>query len=788
MNNLKKLLLSIALCVTVLPIFACEKFGDTSTNDTLSSSEESLPLTSEEESSSSESSSEDQNDITAPIKLGEAVQGKKRTFLDHINNNIRLKNGINRFDFTAKVKSNQTTTIGRSQMMIEKENDALTRFYVYDPLSSVDAYSDFQYVYTEQENMKLRLDKNTFDLLSYVEDLESPYEEEGVSSIQAYQQGYVRQYVLSFTEEYALAETEELLQNLPGAILTDCKSTFVISNSSMVEQLSIDLIYSGENITLIAARQITWNVAYTFPDFSQYQTPYTTSAALGELSEAIELSQNELSYTKSIVNEGTQTFSYTQMVDNGNFSAAAQYPTSSPRYYTNGIAYQQKTIDYFEKHLVFEPMDYDSFYQSAFESVRARDVNLLNFDLHLNESHIAFILKYEQAGKTIYDCVLNEDGEDFVGIFSSYIECGRIVYTIENDKITKLSYESLEKGCRLYVTADFSVNSDIFEGVDFSAYKMLVNGSNPITEAQATVRPDHEFNQAFVNYQTGEIFLKGDNKKLYRFDKNHNLLNTYDLQLDYGYDYFGGILGVDSNCVYYSAYYGYNTSSDSKVFSLYLGSGAIYENGYGLSYDYHPVAVVYGRVYYEDSNGIFSKGSVGSTTRNYLKIEGARYVSFEKYDTQNNAFILSGYDYSSNYFLGVYNLSTSTLTKEYDAPHLSDESPYWGGNMCGDGFFDDGVFRWYSSIGKTANEPSYLSVVDGHPDRYYTSDILANWQIVKETDKYLFTTYCIYEKTTGKIIYFPQQATYMLFNGGIHVWAYQIDSSETEKTWYTFYF
>ena len=152
MNNLKKLLLSLVLCIAALPVFACVKSGDTSQSDSLASLEESL-TSSEEISSPDDTSSDSEGDITDPIKLGEAIQGTKQSFLEHINTSIAFKNGTNRYDFVAKIKADDTRFVGRLRMMIEKENDTLTRFYVNDPLSDVNAYSDLQYVYVDRKSV-----------------------------------------------------------------------------------------------------------------------------------------------------------------------------------------------------------------------------------------------------------------------------------------------------------------------------------------------------------------------------------------------------------------------------------------------------------------------------------------------------------------------------------------------------------------------------------------------------------------------------------------------------------
>ena len=762
MAKLKKFLLLLALCAMTFPVIACS--GDTAKN---------------EESNSTSSNGGAQLDSS--IELGEEVKGKKKDFLKKINNAILLKEGVSKYDLSTKTEIDDVSFSVSAHMMIEKTDGNISRYHVSVPVNAVHAYSDLEYVYTEQEGEKLRLEKNAFDMPSYIEDIEEAYSDEDITSIKAYRKGYVDQYVVNYSQSYVEEEMEEALDELSGAILTDCTGTFVISENSTVETLTLEFLYSGKNCTLYATRQITPNASFTFPDFSEYQKPYATSLAFAELFTAIDESQSASSHTKTLSKNGTPYFSYVLNQTSGRPEAVAQYSSLSPRYYKKGVAYQEQSFGYGESSPAFSPMLYESFYEGAIEYVS--HVELLDFDLNLAEKHVSYVIKQELADQTVYKCILNDDGAELIqDVLGTYTTQKSVTYTLQKGRITSISLSSENGEPFAALTVDFSANPNLFEGVDFSTYRMLVDGSNPLTSVQASVRSAYDFENTFVNYQTGELFLK-NGKKLYRLDKNHNLLNTYDLKLDFGYDFFGGFLGLDYGSIYYSAYYGYSTSSDSRVYRIDLSSGSISEAGYGLSYNYYPVAVMNGTVYYQDSYGIFSKAAY-ATEKNYLMSD----VSFEKYDGKNRAFILSGYDQNSNYFLGSYSFSTHTLTKEYGLPHLSDSHSLLGGNMCGDGFFDEEVFRWYFTIGKTEYKPQYLNVVDMHPERHYASEELAKWQIVWETDEYVFTTYCIYAKDTGKLLYFPQKASYTFFDGGLHVWAYEIDNSETERTLYTFTF
>ena len=767
MDKLKTIFLSLALGATAFSFFACS--GDTAPKQ-------------ESEAQSEEISAD------APIELGQPVNGKEEDFLKAVNEAIVLKNGISRYDLTVQLKVDGALVSTQAQMFIEKEKGEIARYYVNNAATQTQAYTDGDYVYAEVEGEKLRMDKNAFDMPSYIVDLEETYAQTEIEKITAYKKGYTFQYVIEFTESYVYEQLEELMDGSTGAIPTDCNSTFVLSSSSAMEKLTIDFLYAGKACSVTATRQITSNVNYTFPDFSKYQESYPTHLAVEELFTAIASSQSETSYTKTL-SSGAPYFTYTLYQSNGKKEAAAKRSALAPFYYKDGVTYKESKYDYFNKALTLNPAPYESFFEEATEEVSY--AGILGFDLGLNDNHIDFVIKKETDGKTVYQCFLNERGDTRIesALDCRDIEKGKVVYTVEGGNITEIAIACREESSTfaLSLSVDFSKNPNLFDGVDFSAYRILVDESNALTDVKATVRSAYDFENYFVNYQTGDIFLK-NGKQLYRLDKNHNLLNTYTLLLDYGYTFFGGVLGADSYNLYYAAYYGYSTSSDSKVYCLNLSSGEISESGYGQSYSYYPVAVVFGTVYYQDRDGYLFTKYFGSNEKNVLKMNGASDIYFEKYLTQSRAFLVSGYDYESNYFLGLYDLDTQTLYKEYDLPHLSDDSSLLGGNTCGDGFFDEDEFRWYTSIGQTVATPQYLSVLDQHPDKHYSTDELASWQIVKETEKYLFTTYCVYEKATGKILYFPQKAAYLLFDGGIHVWAYEVDTSETERTLYSFYF
>ena len=133
----------------------------------------------------------------------------------------------------------------------------------------------------------------------------------------------------------------------------------------------------------------------------------------------------------------------------------------------------------------------------------------------------------------------------------------------------------------------------------------------------------------------------------------------------------------------------------------------------------------------------------------------------------------------------IYDLKTDTLcVDESEGFYRNDEY------LVGEGYYDPetGILHRFSEIGKTKTE-KYLGVIDRHPDRDYYSPIDANWQIIKENSKYIFTTMGVYEKSSENFIYFPEKADYRFFNGGVHVWAYYRYSFTAEtKTLYTFYF
>jgi hypothetical protein len=201
-----------------------------------------------------------------------------------------------------------------------------------------------------------------------------------------------------------------------------------------------------------------------------------------------------------------------------------------------------------------------------------------------------------------------------------------------------------------------------------------------------------------------------------------------------------------------------------------LTNGSCYRVESNNSYSKKPIAYVNGGIIYDSYDG-------GLQVSHTLTSEDFLY-----FDIADKLLFMDGY-VNSEYYIGVYDFNSNTFRKEkYDDLISSD-------GYCGEGFYDeDEVYRTYASIGKTKTETEYLKVIDLSPNRYYEYDIDANWQIVKDTSKYTFTTHGVYEKATGNFIYFRRKAEYRFFDGGVHVWDSYLNFFLDDMNWYTFYY
>lgn len=720
------------------------------------------------------------NNNNESVDLGEEIKGNKEDFLAQINSANVLKDGISKIDISLNLYNVEKPISTQAQIIIEKQESQISRYYVNYPSEKINAYSDMNYVYTEFEGDKLRMDKNALNMPTFIEEIEEPYHIENIDSIKAYKKDGERNYVVTYIENYINSELEVLFDELPGATLTNIISTFTISNSNMVETLEFTLQYKKKNYEISASRKVEPEISYSFPNFSQYNETYSFTSACDEIQSAINHALVRQSYSKTLYEDGEQTFSYSVNKNYGEFEAIAQYKDIDTRYYKNGKIYETLSEKYSENYYpCYKPIEYNDFYSYALEEVNC--VALMDFDLRLRENHFAFVLKKEDSNRTVYKCILTESGsnqvENVIGIYN--FSRGVVTYTIEGDEIVNITIMAIVSG-KSYTLTINSLSTLNFP--DFSSYRMLYDESNLLTDVKATVRPGYDLNKnVLVDYQTGEIFFESSDNKIYRLDKNHNILDAYDLSFNYGYNYFGGFLGHNFGYVYYTIY---NGSNYYKVYQIDLTTGETFLIDES-SYDYYPIAVFAGTIYYQHNDGKIMVQTSSFSPATYLTIEGVSSVEFKHYDMINNVFILNGYDSNDNYFLGTYNYLNNTFTKEYDAPNLSDEI-YGLEIMNGDGFFNNNIFRWYSSIGKAVESPEYLKVLVKDPDRYFTVEEY-DWQIVKETEKYIFTTYGVYEKTTGNILYFPEKTTYLLFNGGLHVYGFE-NVYEPEKTLFTFYF
>lgn len=726
---------------------------------------------------SNESESETESEIVSvpeigeSLELGDEISGSKDEFLSVINDAITLGDGVSEYDIVGNLKTgNQGSSITSFKVVIDKKNGAIERFYVYSPMEDIDAYSDFEYVYTTRFDQKVRLDKNAIDLLDYITDIEELYNADDILQIKAYKKGYTTQYVFSFTEDYALNELEEFMEQLDGAFLNDCQGVLVISNGGMSEKISLNFTYKGTEYEFVATRQLNYNSTFEFPDFSEYQDVENVSDSCAEINDLISATKNLTTYSKTLSRNGNTTYSIEKSGVSSNIKAKSTL-YSETIYYANGKTYAISS-NYEGSYPYYKKESFDSFYALATKRVDYK--NLLELNFELESSHVETIIKQEEGNKTKHILYLTPDGiEYFKEQFDLYLYVYGTVELIFTEKESKIeNIEIVDKnGDTFALNIVFNASITL---PDFSEYGAISDGTNVITSATHSTPNEWEFNaEAFVDVQTGDVYTL-DGVRLKKYNKNHVLVKEYELYRTVNNWTIGRILGITGNRLYYSLFDGYycDIDEDNKVCYVDLTTGA--SDWVSSNYDrtQMPVAYINGIVFYEK----YHRG-----LEDYIPTDLSS-TGFLHYDNANNLIVFCGI-LNGECYVSTYNVNTYVCLKETTDGLISEEY------LCGEGYYDqDGKYCPFVQIGKAKSGENYFKVVDRHPDRDYYSDIGANWQIVKDTSKYTFTTYGVYEKSTGNFAYFPYKAEYRFFNGGVHVWEFEVDVLESEKNWYTFYF
>lgn len=711
-------------------------------------------------------------EIGESIELGDEISGSKEEFLSAINDAITLDDSVNEYDVVGNLKAGDTiSSIASFKVVVEKKSGAIERFYVNSPMEGIDAYTDFEYVYTTRFNQKVRLDESAIDLVDYITDIEELYKSEDVTQVKAYKKGYTTQYVFSFTEEYALNELEEFLDQLDGAFLNDCQGVFVISSGGMSEKITLKFTYKGIEYEFVATRQLNYNSAFEFPDFSEYKDVENVADSCADVNALLANTKNLNDYSKTLSKNGMTLYTIEKSGTASNIKAKSSVSSIAPIYYSNGKTYAyssnyEGTFPYYKKE------SYDSFYEFATKKVDYK--NLLELNFEILSSHADTIIKRQEGDATKYFIYLTQDGitylkemlDDYLYVYGEV----EIVLTEKDNKVANI--EIIDKDNDTFaLKIDFTASITL---PDFSSYGALCDGTNVITSATHTTLDTWLLDaNAYVDEQTGDVYVL-NGYYLRKYNKNHTLVKEYELDRTVNNWTVGGILGVYGNRLYYSLFDGYycDIDEDNKLYYVDLTSGE--SKWVSSNYDrtQMPVAYINGTVYYEKYyNGLKDQIPTDLRTSNFLC-----------YDNANDLIVFYGI-LNSECYISTYNVNTHVCLKEMTDGFVTDEY------VCGEGYYDqDGKYHPFAEIGKTKSGDKYLKVVDKHPDRHYNSEIDAKWQIVKDTNKYTFTTYGAYEKSTGNFAYFSEKAEYRFFNGGVHVWEFEVDVLATEKNWYTFYF
>ena len=685
------------------------------------------------------------------------LTGSQKTFLKNINNAITLKDGISEYDYVAKLSSNdKTLSTTSAKLVVDKKKGKYKRCYVKHPKENIDVFSDFEYFYiTDEYGQKLRLNKNAYDISDYFEDLETLYTLDNLTTISARKIGKTYEYSYGFNDAFIKEETKEAFEELDGAIIVDSKATFIISNNSTCESITIQLLYQGRDYEITVTRQLNLKSNFIFPDFSQYKEGVDVSESLNDIEIYLQKTKNLKNYKKTILKNSGEVFSLSTTSSSGVNSIATD-ELGRFYYYVNG-----KTYDTVKHYKCYSVKSYNEFLESVTEGLSLKTLLYLDFDI--KENYVGTILTEDNSYGCKYTVYLSQSGIDYVEdkLNCTIYDDAKMVFTVKNDIFSKI--EIFDESKSYVVEID---KNPTLTFPDFSSYGALNDGSNVIAGVESTkVNQDQFDSETLVDKNTGDVYTF-DGVKLVKYGKNHNILREYALVRPSASWSNIKLLGINNYRLYYAVFYSYvDFSSDNKVYYLDFSTGncQIVESNYSRTK--MPVAFANGIIIYESYNNGFS-------FEHDLTSE-----SFVHYDVANNLLIIDGYKDGERYS-GVYDYNTYTFRKE----------KYESIDCClGEGFFNSNlIYRTYASIGTTQSEIKYFKVIDMHPNRYYQSQIDANWQIVKDTAKYTFTTYGVYEKYTGNFVYFPKMAEYRFFNGGVHVWDSKLNFVFDEMTWYTF--
>ena len=356
----------------------------------------------------------DEDDGGAPeigesLELGEQIKGTQTEFLNSVNSAISLTDGISEYDVVGSLKQDDTTTVSISyKLVVDKKSGSIIKYYVNSPYEEIEAYTDFDYVYTTQYGEKVRLGASAIDLSGYIEDLEKPYAKTDITEIKAYKKGYTTQYVFGFTEDYALAELKEFLEELNGVILRDCSGYLVMSSGGMSERITLSFTYQGKDYDFTATRQLNKNSTFTFPNFSEYKAGENVENACVEIENLLSVAKGLNTYTKVLSKNGSEIV--TAKV-NGTPNKTAVFNISNrPIYFANGKIYDISS-NYDGSFPYYKVMSFDDFYSQVTSGVRYK--SLLNLDFSISSSFVETIFKSQNGEVTDYTIYLSESGIDY---------------------------------------------------------------------------------------------------------------------------------------------------------------------------------------------------------------------------------------------------------------------------------------------------------------------------------------------------------------------------------------
>lgn len=717
---------------------------------------------------SSESSSSSSSESDNSLDLGEEISGSQTEFLNKINSSITLGDGISEYDVVGTLKLGEETKTSTSyKVVVDKKDGEIVKYYVDCPYENVNAYTDFNYVYTTKMDEKIRLSASAIDLSEYIEDIEEKYLKENITEIKAYKKGYTTKYVFGFTQEYANKELEEFFEELDGAFLNDCECVFTLSNSGISERISLTFTYKGNEYDFIASRQLKSNSTFVFPDFSNYRQ---SESVCSEIDSVLTKTKNLKTFSKVLLSNDYEVIRI-ETEDSSTKKAKIKASAKEPIYYYDGKIYDYSS-NYEGNFPYYKKLSYEQYYALATSSSRYK--SLFNLDFTILEDYVEISFKEQNGVNTDFVVYLNENGIDYfenkIGFYLYNYGIVKVIFSSNGDTLEKIEIIDEESIYKLQISQDVNVILP-----DFSSYGALIDGTNVISDVKTTKVEQYEFcSEALVDKETGIVYtLNGS--KVRKYDKNHNLISEYSLFYPSGWC-IGKMLGYDWNYIYYSVFDGYycDFSDDNAVYSLNLTTGECSRIATNYSYTQIPVCVVNSVIKYESYH-------------NGLVFDGEYDWNFVYFDSANNILVASNI-IDGDVYIGAYDYDTGIFKKE-----KNDFIPEkW---LCGEGYYREqgegdivGKYFSYVNIGNSSVNFEYLKVVDRHPNRYYESEIDAKWQIVKDTAKYTFTTYGVYEKSTGNFVYFPRKAEYRFFDGGVHVWDSGLNFSFDDMYWYTFYY